>query len=384
MHVDRNDYYGGNEAALSLSEACVWAEKYAAHSPSSSPAAFSHATIEEKSGGDADDDDRPKLSFSRAYSLALAPQLVFAQSILLPALVSSRVHSQLEFQAVGSWFVVEPEETSQPKLVKVPNGREDIFQDTRLDLRAKRSLMKFIRFMGNPEEQLETWQDEKYTPFQTLLEQKFGLPPASHASIMALALSPLAPEKTTVDVALPNIARHLHSIGLFGPGFGAVLPKWGGLAELSQVACRAGAVGGGVYVLKKGVSSVERLDDGPIALKLSEGEKVTTQFFVASPEDLDAKAELEASSARSKSITIVSSALSRLFPPTSEGGVTPAGAVVVMPSGSSDEPPVYIFAHASDSGECPAGQCTYSNRSLPSFLKDDHQNEYLSTLPELH
>ena len=117
-------------------------------------------------------DDSVKLSQPRAYSLALAPQVIHTQSKLLPALVSSRIHNQLDFQAVGSWFLLESS-GEQKHVVRVPSGREDIFQDSALDLKAKRSLMKFLRFVGNFEEQSETWQSHAETPFSDFLQQKF-------------------------------------------------------------------------------------------------------------------------------------------------------------------------------------------------------------------
>ena len=98
---------------------------------------------------------------------------------------------------------------------------------------------------------------------------------------MALALSSAHPSQTATEYALPRIARHLRSIGVFGPGFGAVIPKWGGLSEVSQVSCRACAVGGGVYVLGKGVapatdSAPETTDKGT-KLRLKDGEEITAK-----------------------------------------------------------------------------------------------------------
>lgn len=234
--------------------------------------------------------------------------------------------------------------------------------------------MKFLRFVAEYEEKLEIWQDEKNTPFPAFLERKFGLPQASLAPILALTVSESAPSETSTEVALSRIARHARSIGTFGPGFGAVLPKWGGLAEITQVACRACAVGGGVYVLGKRVESVSQPDgDNPMALELDGGEKITTRWLATSTTPtLDAKEPASGASdlvRNSKSISIVSASLPTLFPPTSEGGVNPAGAVIVQPSTSDIEPPVYIFAHTSEAGECPSDQCELHLLSLCSLLQ---------------
>lgn len=245
--------------------------------------------------------------------------------------------------------------------------------------------MRFLRFVGAYEEQTETWEAERDTPFPQFLEQKFGLPPASHGPILALTMSGSAPSATTTALALPKIARHLRSIGVFGPGFGAVLPKWGGLAEIAQVACRACAVGGGVYVLNKGIKSVQKTTDGSVlSLELSDGEKVTTTWLAGCADDLPASIlpdDKSSAAVTSRSISVVSSALTQLFPSTSEGGVTPAGAVVAVQPSSADEPPVFIFAHNSDAGECPMQQCEsllfLTSVSHPCALMITISNTYL-------
>ncbi|RMZ03750.1 hypothetical protein D0862_05544 [Hortaea werneckii] len=363
LHVDHNGYYGGNEAAFALSEAEDWAQKNSGDKHGT----FSHAEVVKPSD---DDSAKEKLAQSRAYSLALAPQLVYTRSSLLPALVSSRTHEQLEFQAVGSWFTVSipsdvsgSEETT-PSFARVPSGREDIFSDHTLDLRAKRSLTKFLRFVStyDTEEQQEQWERINGKAAVQSLREDFGLKAeAAIAPLLALALTSSSPDAATMAEVVPKIARHIRSTGLFGPGFSAVLPKWGGLSEVAQVACRAGAVGGGVYVLGKGIIGVAQKEDGSSEVELSDGEKVSSKWLVGCSDDLPSNSRSRVSSEASvkiaRSISVISSPLVKLFPATSEGGVTPAGAVVVASSGDAKEPPVHIIAHSSDSGECPQGQC---------------------------
>ncbi|KAK6433151.1 Rab proteins geranylgeranyltransferase component A [Oleoguttula sp. CCFEE 5521] len=365
LHIDRNEYYGGDEAALSLSEAEAWATRYAGNGSLDEVVTFSHARIETSEAA-----CDVKLSQSRAYSLALAPQIVYTQSKLLPALVSSRTHGQLEFQAVGSWFVLQPgsDAGSASSLVRVPSGREDIFQDQSFDLRAKRSLMKFLRFVGNFEEQAEIWQDDAERPFPDFLQQRFGLPQSLHAALLSLTLAATPAAETPTSYALPRIARHLRSIGLFGPGFGAVIPKWGGLAEIAQVACRAGAVGGAVYVLNRGIDHIDNAEGDPFRLKLSGGEQVLAHWLVGTADNLLTKAPTppHVGPGLTKSVSIIATPLPKLFPVTAEGGVTPAGALIAMPGTTPGDPPVYIMAHSADAGECPSTQCVlYASIALP-------------------
>lgn len=344
---------------MSLSEAEEWAGRHSGVDPKTHDVTFSHATVEDKTT----DGEGVKLSQPRAYSLALAPHIIHAQSTLLAALVSSRLHNQLDFQAVGSWFILEnaaEASDSSTKISRVPSSREDIFKDSSFDLRAKRSLVKFLRFVQTYEEQSELWNAEAETPFTNFLQQKFGLPPSSYGALLALTLESGPSQHITTGFALPKISRHLRSIGVFGPGFGAVLPKWGGLAEIAQVACRSGAVGGGVYVLKKGIESRSSLPDGKTELVLSEGEKVSTSWLVGCPDDVPVQLPHTITDGLTKGIFVVAPALASLFPPTSEGGVTPAGAVVAIPSRETENTPVHMIAHSHESGECPSSQSKFN------------------------
>ncbi|KAK5687631.1 Rab proteins geranylgeranyltransferase component A [Elasticomyces elasticus] len=379
LHVDRNDYYGGDEAALSLSEAEQWAKKHAGEASATyTNAVLTQPDVQEGAG---------QLGFSRAYSLALAPHLIYARSSLLPAIVSSRTHSQLDLQAVGSWFTVTVE-GSLTRLTRVPSGREDVFRDDSLDLRAKRSLMKFLRFVAryDSEDEQQRMQELKDLPLAVALKDHFGMNSVTAVTpLLALALPTVVEANTTAGFAVPRIARHLRSIGMFGPGFSAVLPKWGGLAEISQVACRACAVGGGVYVLGKGIET-QTADDSTVHLELTGGEKVTTKWLVGTASDLPSTLGLGTQATKediAKGIYIVSSPLTSFFPPTSEGGVTPAGAVVWVDGSGPNTPGVRILVHSGESGECPAGQCVlYASVRGDFEAIDNAVNSLLNSVPD--
>lgn len=322
-----------------------------------------------------------QLGFSRAYSVSLSPKFIYTRSNLIPALVSSKVYRQLEFLAVGSWWIYDESsarlttsegssslssEASQARLFKIPGSREDVFQDKSIDLRSTRSLMKFLKVAADIEGHtsfLERWGQ---TPFPTFLTSEFNIPERLQPPLLALTSSLNPPAETPTSYALPRIHRHLTSIGLLGLGFGAVIPKWGGLAEIAQVACRAGAVGGGVYVLKKGIDAVRLTDalnpdqEYPLAVSLERGENIRTRWVVGTQFELPLGCQ-ELSSTHfaevSYSVTIISSALSKLFPVPVEGAPSPAGAVIVF----LETQPVYLIVHSSDTGECPDGQSKSEN-----------------------
>ena len=372
---------------------------------------------------------KASLGFSRAYSISLSPQLIYTRSNLLPALVSSKVHAQLEFLAVGSWWVFNHEaseggEIQAPletvpngELRRIPGGREDVFSDKSLDLRATRPLMKFLKFAADAESHHAILEDWASKPFAECLKSQFNMPSVLHAPLLALTCSPGPPSTTLTSYALPRIHRHLTSIGLFGPGFGLVLPKWGCLSEIAQVGCRASAVGGGVYVLKNGVESVPKtahptseVDNGseavvgaapPLNIRLQGGEELKAQWLVGSAEDLPQSAAVDGFEEVqiSHSVTIVSSPLSSLFRLPAEGAPPPAATVVVFPSGSlaldgsvpaAETPPVYLTIHSSDTGECPVGQCKYlisqrnSHPMNPIIMMTPKMNTYLHYLQPKH
>ncbi|KAB8072514.1 GDP dissociation inhibitor-domain-containing protein [Aspergillus leporis] len=374
LHVDRNSYYGGFEAAFSLQEAQEWASRVNGE-PGHFP--FEDATVFIPGGTS----ELP----TRAYTLTLSPHLIYSRSQLLPTLVSSKVYRQLEFQAVGSWWIHKPQPgsisddgtASRDGLYKVPSSREDVFADDVISVKSKRTLMRFLRHISKSKQDSDSEPEEEdlAISLSEYLASKFQVPAELHDPLLSLSLSQASPQQTSAEYAVPRIKRHLASIGVFGPGFGSLLAKWGGGSELSQVGCRALAVGGGVYMLNAGVNSITTIEeskngeDARIELHLSNDEAIKTKFLVGSPWSLPGQGRPSCDKV-ARSIAVVSSSLERLFPLTAEGGPIPAGAVVVFPGSSlnlaDDLPPVYLLVHSSETGECPSGQSViYGSVSTP-------------------
>ena len=335
----------------------------------------------------------------------------------MSSLVSARVDTQLEFLAVGSWWIALPRQESndtsekqQPasfKLVRVPNGREDLLDDQSIDHKSRRALIKFLRFIGNFETQRDIWRPFESQPISNFLKSQFNLSLDSQQPIHAISMSSMSQQDTTTGFALPRIAKHLRSIGMFGQGFGAVLPKWGGLAEVAQVGCRAGAVGGGVYVLGNGVTSVGSTscegacgkEKAKLALEieLSNGEKLISDWLVCgydnTPQSLPSSQKSKDTirgEVTCRSISVIDSPLPSLFQSLGESAPNPVGAVVVI-SGefvNAEEEhsnPVHIIIHSSDTGECPTGQCKYfhillNSASRPGSNDDPTIRIHLPTL----
>lgn len=274
---------------------------------------------------------------------------------------------------------------------KIPSTREDVFNDDSLSMRDKRSLMRFLRFvLQDGGETLQEADDiSKLTLQQTL--DKYKVPKSLHSPILALALAPQSAAITTSDGAVARIRRHLQSVGYFGPGFGAVVAKYGGNAEISQVACRAQAVGGGIYLLGHGVRSIDthnKIDPESdefrlVHLTLSDGTAIKSKLVVGGVDDLPEGPTATPVDRESmlQSISIVANPLTALFPPTSDSGPVPAAAIVLVEQASQpNAPPIYLQVHSEDTGECPSGQCEL--HTFPTALSPDeqHSNTYLHCL----
>ncbi|KAI1501626.1 rab proteins geranylgeranyltransferase component A [Biscogniauxia marginata] len=432
LHLDPNQYYGEHEAAFSLQEAEAWAN---AHAGAGAGATRQVKTTEgsETVGEPRKQDDSERgdtverdttvadsgpdtslssqetpparrsgifqhasvwkhpdaaahgLSFPRAYSLALAPQIIHTRSKLLTQLVSSRAYRQVEFLSVGSFFVYNaagPE--SDSKLARIPSSREDVFLTQSIPVRSKRSLMKFLKFVVDYEyeEQKPIWQEQADAPLADFLGNEFKLDEDLQKYILALTLT--LDGKVTVKDGLATIHRHLTSMNLFGPGFCAVYPKWGGSSEIAQVACRAGAVGGGIYMLDTSMEIDESAEGDEIPVNLSNGVTIQTRSLISAQQDPAKDAQ-----AITRLVAVINAPLRSLFEVVLEGAPTPAVAVVAFPSnsllateGSAPDNPVYAFVHSSDTGECPVGQSVVYLTTLTTPQADQGLNAALDALLE--
>lgn len=304
------------------------------------------------------------LSFSRAYSLALAPSLIHSRSKLLSQLVDSKAFRQIEFLAVGSFYIYQPSsDSSAPSLSRIPSTREDVFSNTSIPVRSKRSLMKFLKFVLDyeSEAQRQIWEPHADKPMPEFLASEFKLDNQLQSYVITLTLS--IDGKISVKDGLHAISRHLSSMGVFGPGFAAVYPKWGGLSEVAQVGCRAAAVGGAVYMLGTGIQDVSQAKDeqgeAQVRIALANETKIQSKLLVQGSENMAAEGDRI-----SRLTAIVKSDLKHIFEGVVEGSPTPAVVVVAFPCGSIAAPeettttsPIYAMVHSSETGECPRGQC---------------------------
>jgi Rab proteins geranylgeranyltransferase component A len=254
--------------------------------------------------------------------------------------------------------------------------------------------MKLLRHVLQDE--AEQAPEVRTEPKQTLEEvlEAFRVPSSLHSAVQALALTTQSTTRTDAQPSLRQIRRHLQSIGHLGPGFGAVIAKYGSNPEIAQVACRAQAVGGGVYLLGHGIASlendpiVEASDPGAPSdgeklyhLELTDRTKIRTRRIVAGEGDLPSNEEhtRRGSVQTLQSISVISKPLKPLLASDSDGGPTPAAAIVLVESqpGTTSNP-IYLQIHSEDTGECPVGQCEFFLRFSPSPMMNHVKLIYIA------
>ncbi|KAJ5764619.1 hypothetical protein N7533_003300 [Penicillium manginii] len=383
LHLDQNPHYGGPDAAFSLEEAHEWILA----GPRLKMPRYSHTNIPQShrarppSQNDSEGsermagtpDIRPKLAASRAYTLSLSPYFLYTRSALISILISSKVYRQLEFVALGSWWIhtgvptAESDDLAATNIFhRVPGNREDVFADNHISMKSKRTLMRFLRHISKSEDDNGSdTAEELSAPFGKYLSTKFSVPDDLLHALHSLSLSQGSAQDTLAEYAVPRVQRHLSSIGSMGPGFGGVVSKYGGASEILQVACRACAVGGGAVALAIGVQSLKEIEataekeEYPVELELTSGESVRSKFVIGSLWDLPSQSQPLPSARVARSITVVSSSFTSLFPITTEGAPLPASTVLMFPGDTlshPQSPPVYLQIHSSDTGDCPRQQ----------------------------
>lgn len=265
------------------------------------------------------------------------------------------------------------------KLQKIPSSREDVFADDTISVRDKRRLMGLLRYVLEDEGTIKNGTDT--STLEAKLHDQFKLPEHLQVPVQALTLSTDTLSNTRFEPAMARLKLHLASMGYFGPGLAAVMAKYGGNAEIAQVACRAGAVGGFVYLLGHGVKAIQTASEDKLlmSIELSDGTVVKARHVVGIPSDLPNET-LSAAGIRKEDeetrnvahrICIVSQPLRHLFVSASESGPVPAVAIVLVGDGSKGKSPVYLQIHSEDTGECPTGQCKLSSSSSSCPFYDE-------------
>ncbi|KAF8898902.1 GDP dissociation inhibitor [Infundibulicybe gibba] len=254
LHMDRNDYYGGDSASLNLTQL------YRKFRPNESPPA--------------------ELGRDRDYAVDLIPKFIIASGELTKILVHTDVTRYLEFKQIAGSFVYR-----DGKISKVPSTEMEAVKSPLMGIFEKRRAKKFFEF-------LQGWKDEDPATHQGLnldrdnmktVYEKFGLEPGTQDFIghaMALYLDDdyiTKPARPTYD----RIVLYTSSMARYGKS-PYIYPLYG-LGELPQSFARLSAIYGGTYMLDKAIDEIVTDADGKFVGVTSGGETVKAKQVIGDP-----------------------------------------------------------------------------------------------------
>lgn len=229
LHIDRNDYYGGDSASLTPLDLLY--QKF--HGP--------NAKAPEDHGR------------GRDWNVDLIPKFLMANGQLVKLLIHTGVTRYLEFKSCEGSFVCKG-----GKIYKVPADEMEALSTSLMGMFEKRRFKKFLVWCQNFEPSLEsTWNDlnPEITTMQQVYE-KFGLDEDT-ADFTGHALALYRDDQYKKKPYAETVQRiRLYSDSLARYGKSPYLYPLYGLGELPQGFARLSSIYGGVYMLNTPVDEI--------------------------------------------------------------------------------------------------------------------------------
>nr|CAD1818215.1 unnamed protein product [Ananas comosus var. bracteatus] len=261
LHMDRNDYYGGESSSLNLIQ--LW-KRFRGN-------------------------DKPPahLGPSRDYNVDMVPKFMMANGILVRVLIHTDVTKYLSFKAVDGSYVL-----NKGKIHKVPATDMEALRSPLMGLFEKRRARKFFIYVQDyKEDDPKTHEGLDLTRVTTReLISKYGLDDNT-IDFIGHALALHRDDRYLHEPALDTVKRmklYAESLARFQGGSPYIYPLYG-LGELPQAFARLSAVYGGTYMLNKPECKVEFDIEGKVCGVTSEGETAKCKKVVCDPSYLPNK-----------------------------------------------------------------------------------------------
>jgi Rab GDP dissociation inhibitor len=138
LHLDRNDYYGGETASLNLTN--LWKQFRPGQDP---PKEYGH---------------------NRDWNVDLIPKFIMANGKLVKMLLHTKVTKYLEWKCVDASYVAQHQKAGMLKkekmaIAKVPSNDMEALQSKLMGLFEKKRCMNFYKYVENVElENSTTWK----------------------------------------------------------------------------------------------------------------------------------------------------------------------------------------------------------------------------------
>ncbi|KAK8561366.1 hypothetical protein V6N13_149458 [Hibiscus sabdariffa] len=252
LHMDRNEYYGGESTSLNLMQ--LWKHFKG--------------------------DDKPpeQLGASRDYNVDM---FMMANGSLVRILIHTNVTKYLNFKAVDGSFVY-----NKSKIYKVPATDVEALKSPLMGLFEKRRARKFFIYVQDYEDNDPKSHEglDLNTVAAKELISKYGLEDDT-VDFVGHALALYSDDSYLDQPALSFVKRmklYAESLARFQGGSPYIYPLYG-LGELPQAFARLSAVYGGTYMLNKPECKVEFGADGKVIGVTSEGETAKCKKVVCDP-----------------------------------------------------------------------------------------------------
>ncbi|XP_033140953.1 guanosine nucleotide diphosphate dissociation inhibitor At5g09550-like isoform X1 [Brassica rapa] len=261
LHMDRNDYYGGESSSLNLTQ--LWKRFRGSDTP------------------------QENLGAIREYNVDMIPKFIMANGTLVQTLIHTDVTKYLNFKAVDGSFVYK-----KGKIYKVPATDVEALKSPLMGLFEKRRARKFFIYVQDYDEKdpksHEGLDLSKVTAREII--SKYGLEDDTidfigHA--LALHNDDGYLDQPAMDFVM-RIKLYAESLARFQGGSPYIYPLYG-LGELPQAFARLSAVYGGTYMLNKPECKVEFDSSGKAIGVTSAGETAKCKKVVCDPSYLSDK-----------------------------------------------------------------------------------------------
>jgi len=254
LHIDRNNYYGGESASLNLNQ--LYEKFYPGQKP---PEA---------------------LGQSRDYNIDLVPKFLMASGLMVKFLLKTGVTRYLEFQSVQNSYVFKDK-----KIHRVPTTATEVMTSSLMGMFEKRRCRDFTNFIQayKPEDPKTHEGFDISKQSMTDLYKKFGLDDNTQSFIghaLAIYINDDYLQRPAVET-IRRIELYRDSLNQYGGQSPYIYPRYG-LGELPQAFARLAAIYGGTYMLDRPVEEII-YENGRVVGVKSQGEIAKCKFVVGDP-----------------------------------------------------------------------------------------------------
>nr|GMD92813.1 guanosine nucleotide diphosphate dissociation inhibitor At5g09550 [Ipomoea batatas] len=255
LHMDKNDYYGGESSSLSLIQ--LW-KRFRGN-----------------------DQPPEQLGASKEYNVDMIPKFMMANGTLVRVLIHTDVTKYLTFKAVDGSFVY-----NKGKIYKVPATDVEALKSSLMGLFEKRRARKFFLYVQEfDESDPKTHQGmdlDKITAKEFITKYELE---DDTIDFIGHSLALHTDDNYLAEPAIEFVKKvklYAESLARFQSGSPYIYPMYG-LGELPQAFARLSAVYGGTYMLNKPQCKVEFDDSGKAYGVTSEGETAKCKKVVCDP-----------------------------------------------------------------------------------------------------